>query len=219
MPILINRMAISTSSSEGALGAAGEDSPAEAPTRAFVVAAGGEACAHCGSTLSSDQRYCVVCGERRGRTRFPVAELATMRRQPVVDPATAVPPPRRFTLSGGTTLVTGIATLLLAMGVGVLIGRNGQNQKVAAAPSVITVNGGGGAATTSSLPTTTRGGQGKKPKPVKGPPSKTVIVKAQQQASKVLGGSNLPPPTVKVGQSGSGPGFQGGKFTGNFFGP
>jgi hypothetical protein len=211
-------MAVESSSSEGVRTGGLEAPISEAPTRQFAVFAGGEACANCGSVLSSDQRYCVACGERRGRARFPVADLATPAPLPSAPPPP--PSPRGATWSGGMTLVTGIATLLLAMGVGVLIGRTGQGstQKAAAAPSVITVNGGAAAPSTPTSASGSAGGHAKKAKPVKGLPPKKVIVKAQQQASKVLGGTNLPPPTVKVGQAGSGPGFQGGKFTGNFFG-
>lgn len=198
---------------------------AGAPTQSLVVGAVGDRCVSCGSPMTSDQRYCVACGERRGRARFPIAELAKPAPQ-AVSATVLAPPPRRVTWSGGATLVTGIATLLLALGVGVLIGHSGQSNQHAATPSVITVNGGGGTAsapasgsTLSSTSSTGSTGSKKSLKPAKKLPPKTVIVKAQAQAASVLGGKNLPPATVKVGQKGSGPGFSGGKFTGNFFGP
>jgi hypothetical protein len=54
------------------------------------------------------------------------------------------------------TLIAGIGVLLLAMGVGVLIGRSGSSSAGSTpAPQVITVGGGTGAASTATAPTTT----------------------------------------------------------------
>jgi hypothetical protein len=139
-------------------------------------------------------------------------------------------------MSSGATLVAGVGVLLLAIGLGVLIGHLGKSPapkaSAAASPEVITVQGGGGssaaATTTASTPTSA-------PKHVKSASltkkaqsklkaitaSKAVQQKATQAAGKVLGNSNnLPPPTSTVGSScsNSQAGCQGGKFTGNFFG-
>jgi hypothetical protein len=119
------------------------------------------------------------------------------------------------------------------MGVGVLIGNLGKNNSGgpvrASQPYVVTVNGGGGGATTT--PTATADTQSNSnTKATKGSKSKTksivvtkkVAAKANQAASKVLGASsqNLAPAQVQQGQSCThGAGCQGGKFTGNFFGP
>src|ERR1700760_754947 len=112
--------------------------PADAPTQQFVGATVGDRCAACGTQLATDQKYCVNCGERRGKARFPVGTAA-------VTPAAAAPPPpprttRKQRLSSSTALVAGVGTLLLAMGVGVLIGHtNNGSSKNASAPQVITV--------------------------------------------------------------------------------
>lgn len=145
-------------------------------------------------------------------------------------------------MSSGATLVAGVGVLLLAIGLGVLIGHYGKptstpKSSAAAAPEVITVQGGGGGASAAAASTTTS-----TPTPRSAPPkhvnsasltkksqaklkavtaSKVVQQKATQAAGKVLGNSNnLPPPTSTVGSScsDSQAGCQGGKFTGNFFG-
>jgi hypothetical protein len=144
--------------------------------------------------------------------------------------ATAAPAPRRPRASGGTTLVAGVATLLVALGVGVLIGHESNNNtKTVAASSppvqVVTVGGGastaGTASSTGSTSTSTGATKGGKFHAAK---AKPVTAKTAAQASsasaKVLGGGSakLPPPTVQPGQACSGSGCTGGKFTGNFFG-
>ena len=130
-----------------------DDSPGEQETQSLVSASVGDRCVNCGSSLASDQRYCVVCGERRGAARFTLPATT-----PVVE--TSSPSPRngdggrnRPRVSGGATLVAGVGTLLLAMGVGVLIGHNsgGSTKTVAAAaPKVTVITTGGGTAAPSS---------------------------------------------------------------------
>jgi hypothetical protein len=204
-------------------------------TKPLVSGAIGERCVSCGMPMSSDQRYCVVCGERRGKPRFalpggeagaaPTTEVATV----------SAAPPRVPRASSGTTVVAGVGTLLLAMGVGVLIGRgsadsvNGKTVQ-AAAPTVVTVAGGAGTGTAAAAATATGKGSKKKSKGTNAgkvkkqsasKPTAAQAAKAANAASKVLGSSaaNLPPATVTVGQSGHGPGYsKSGKFTGSFFG-
>jgi hypothetical protein len=153
----------------------------------------------------------------------------------------AARPPRGQRVSSGTTLVAGVGVLLLAIGLGVLIGRlghnNSSNQKASAPPvQVVTVQGGGGgggaaSTATTTTPTHTTAAATTAPKGLTGklktaaenkaPPSKAVQQKATQAAGKVLGSSNnLAPPTQKVGGScsNSQAGCQNKKFTGNFFG-
>jgi hypothetical protein len=136
--------------------------------------------------------------------------------------------------------VAGVGVLLLAIGLGVLIGRLGHNNPPAqkqAPAEVVTVQGGGGAASTASTTASTtqthtathaahaapKGLTGKLKQAAEqtAPPSKAVQQKANQAAGKVLGNNNnLAPPTQKVGgscKSGQA-GCQGNKFTGNFFG-
>jgi hypothetical protein len=192
--------------------------PADAPTRPLIMPTGGEGCMSCGVSLASDQRYCVNCGERRGQARFSVATMAV---QPAAAPVAQARPRR---MGSGTTLIAGVATLLLAMGVGVLIGQSGNNGSTRAAattPPVINVNaGGGGSSATASKPAASTASTGS----LKSPTvhiTKKVAAAAAAAAANVTGGSAPVNPTVTVGQgcSANTAGCQGGKFTGNFFGP
>ncbi|MBV9603812.1 MAG: hypothetical protein JO027_01825 [Solirubrobacterales bacterium] len=211
----------------------GEQPGGDEPTRELpsVPSAGsGDRCSACGTPLAHDQRYCVECGERRGQPRFPVAQPATEVTYTRRTRRVAPPGPSR--VSSGTTLVAGVGVLLLAIGLGVLIGSvaNKNNTTTRAdAPQVITVQGGGSAA--ASAPTTTpttvhvtKKTQAKLNAAAKAtaPPSAAVQKKATQAAGKVLGNSaNLAPPTVTTGGkcSGNQAGCSGGTFNGNFFGP
>jgi len=208
----------------------------DAPTReltAVPAAASGDHCSNCGAPLAHDQRYCVQCGERRGQSTLPKAQPVTEARSSRNRSRPAARPPR---MSSGATLVAGVGVLLLAIGLGVLIGHLGKSPatpKASAGPEVITVQGGGAstaaAATTASTPTSapkhvnsnslTKKAQTKLKATTA---SKTVQKKVTQAAGKVLGNSNnLAPPTATTGSSCSNgqAGCQNGKFTGNFFGP
>lgn len=164
----------------------------------------GEQCAACGAPLARDQRYCVACGERRGKPRLPFMDGRQRQVSPAPAAAAAPPARRRPGASAGTTLVAGVGTLVLAMGVGVLIGRSGGNggggRAAAPAVQVVTVAGAGGGSTDTTATTAARGS------------------KASKGKVKALPRSKLPPPTVTLGQRGSGPGFRRGRFTGDFFG-
>lgn len=199
----------------------------EEPTQQLVAGTVGDRCVSCGAPLGSDQRYCVNCGERRGAARFTLPPAGAAESRP------SSPPPPRSRMpraSSGATLIAGVGTLLLAMGVGVLIGHDTANSgraatQAAAPPTVITVGGGGGASSATSTNGTvanSSGKSGKKTKASKNAPSAAVANKANQAAAKVLGSSagNLPPATVTQGQSGNGAGFnkKTHKFDGSFFG-
>jgi hypothetical protein len=188
----------------------------------LVSGAVGDRCSNCGSPLASDQRYCIECGQRRGKPRFTVANQKTEAAAPK-RPKRSIPRPSG---SNGATLVAGVATLLLAMGVGFEIGHSNAatTKTTAAAPEVITVNSGGGTggtATTASTTHSTSAKQGKTTKATK--QTKVVVQKANNAASKALGTSskNLTNnPTVQQGQSCTGgSGCSNGHFTGQFFGP
>jgi hypothetical protein len=194
----------------------GGPSVGDAPTSELVAAAVSDRCVTCGAPLASDQRYCIECGGRRGKPRFPLTNTASASSAPRA-PRRRLPRPR--TTAGGT-LVAGIGTLLLAMGVGVEIGHNTGSSVTTPAqrqapPEVITVNAGGAA------PTSTTASRVKTPK-VKAKITKKVAAKGSAAAAKTLGASakNLAPPTVKPGgKCTHGAGCQNGTFTGNFFGP
>ena len=144
--------------------AAGE----EAPTESLVAGTVGDRCVNCGASLAADQRYCVNCGERRGAPRFtlPVTAAAAESSEPLqlVEPKRGWR--RRPKPSSGATLVAGVGTLLLALGVGVLIGHGASGTKTVQAgrAQVITVNasggggGGGGKAPSASHAGSSSGG-------------------------------------------------------------
>jgi hypothetical protein len=195
-------------------------SPASAdmPTAAAhptIFASIRDQCSACGAAMASDQRYCVECGQRRGPARVPVTGGLPQRGRD----ATAAPRPRRRPrIPIDSTLIAGIGTLLLAMGIGVLIGRSG-NSTAAKSPrvQVVTVAGGGGAASggaTTGAPAT--------PPAVGSGSSSTKSGGAHSAASATPTSKKpavAPPKTVTVGSAGHGPGYQNGHFTGNFFGP
>ena len=102
----------------------------------------GDTCDVCGSRLAPDQRYCVECGTRRGQPRFTLQPgSGASAAQPGVEPAGGRS--RRGGWTSSTTLLAGIATLLLALGVGVLIGESGSSTPKTGGIHVV-VNGGGG---------------------------------------------------------------------------
>jgi hypothetical protein len=196
----------------------------EAATSELLSGTVGDRCANCQKPLASDQRYCVNCGTRRGKPRFSFESLAAQS-APAEEPE---PKHHRTRISAATTLVAGVATLLLAMGVGVLIGHNSNStQKAAAAPQIITVGGGSGATAAGSTAGNATANLKKSGKIHK---VKKVVVhltaqtkaKAAAAANKVFGnnGGNLVSnPTVQVGGACSGgAGCNNGKFDGNFFG-
>lgn len=195
-------------------------SAAEAPTMVIQTApgTGPDQCAGCGAPLATDQRYCVECGQRRGVPRFtlddpspPAASEGTLARA-----AGPLAPPPAMRLTSGSSLIAGVGTLLLALGIGVLIGRSGTSSSSKAPPvQVVSVAGGGPAAATTTPTAATASAAPAKPIPV---PKSTAA--AQQAVSKIatIKPKAPPPKVVTVGTPGSGPGYQKGKFTGNFFG-
>jgi hypothetical protein len=167
-------------------------------------------CASCGSPLASDQRYCVECGERRGRARVPQLDGIAERNHAA---SAAGSSHRGSRLSVNNTLLAIIGTLLLAMGVGVLIGRTSNGSSSKAPPvRVVTVAGTGAAATEGTAAAQGSGsssGSGGKA----GGPGAHAAAKTPPKHTKV------PLKVVTVGSPGKGPGYQHGHFTGNFFGP
>jgi hypothetical protein len=106
--------------------------------------------------VAADQRYCIECGERRGEPRLPFMDGRTAAQPP--EPVTAypvsgqppagwTPPPPKNKWTSGLALLSTIGILLLAMGVGVLIGNNGDSKTAAQQPVII-----GGGATAAAGP-------------------------------------------------------------------
>lgn len=112
-------------------------------------------CRSCGSPLAVDQRYCLQCGARRAEARLPFLDILAQQvpRGPgdAAAAGPAAPPPGTWfgRMSTNAAAVAGVACLLLALGVGVLIGGLGQDDPAAnATPQVISV----GSAAPASAP-------------------------------------------------------------------
>ncbi len=101
-------------------------------------------CASCGAPLAADQRYCLQCGERLVPISSfllgdsPAAPAAgppsPPSSPPGLEPYREEPARQRAT---ALTLIAGVGVLLLAMGVGVLIGRADAPKQSAAPAQVI----------------------------------------------------------------------------------
>jgi len=181
--------------------------------RASLLSTVRDRCIECGVPLAADQRYCLECGERNGDPRLPIMDRATMAR-----PAVAVAPKSsRVHLTPNATLVAGIATLLLAMGVGVLIGRGGDGSSKSSTPQIIRVPAAAAAGTAAAAMPTADATQSTKKKAAKKKAAKGQTIKVEGTTGKV----RIPKSVVKVGETkGSGPGYdkKSHKFTGEFFG-
>lgn len=176
--------------------------------------------------MVADQRYCLACGRRRGEPRLPFMDAAAYI-EALDSPApreAVAPPPRRRRISPNAALIAGVGTLILAMGLGVMIGRSGGEATTAETPPVQVVRVGGGATPTAarSRPGKAAGTPKAKASGSKGgsvAPEKDPTP-AAEEVLKPTAGVDLPPPTVKPGgkcPAGSA-GCDGGKFTGDFFG-
>ncbi len=183
--------------------------------------------------MAADQRYCLECGHRRGDPRLPFMD-AVVFMDAMKRPRDAAPPPppreRRPRMSANASLIAGVGTLVLAIGVGVLIGRSGDQGSSTAAnttPQVIKVEGGGSGATASTEsskgPSIGGGGSGKSKKAAKAKSEtgSSGTSKAAEEVLKPAGNVKLPPPTTQVGEKcekGTAGCSNNGKFEGNFFG-
>jgi hypothetical protein len=209
---------------------------------------GNECCPTCGARMAPDQRYCLNCGHRRGDPRLPFMDAVVFMESMSAPGAGAPPPPpaeqrSSSRMNANAALIAGVATLVLAIGVGFLIGRSGhENSTQAQAPiKVIEVGGGGGGETEASTATEgSSGGSetaskgGGKESASKGANSGKATNKAKENsqlgahgASKATeevlhteGNVKLAEPEQKVGgacQEGTA-GCNGKEFTGEFFG-
>ena len=200
----------------------------EAPTVQSAAVQSGDHCPSCGAAMASDQRYCLNCGQRRGDPRLPFMDAVVLM-DAVNRPAQTPPSPpkkkKRSGVSPNAALIAGIGTLLLALGIGVLIGRSGHQEvaQTAAAPQVIKVGGSGEGEATPSKAKTTTGGGAANAKTKKQKEAALKAAEAHPAAEEVLHtnpGVKLAPPTVKPGDKceAGAAGCENGKFTGNFFG-
>lgn len=219
------------------------DDPSVVPPA--IGSSASDACPTCGAQMALDQRYCLNCGNRRGDPRLPFMDAVTFMeasKQPPGGAAAAAaappPPPQRSGLSPGTTLIAGIATLILAVGVGVLIGRSGSDSSAPVAsqkPTVIQVGGNSGGGGGEEAETATenngakkeaskgaaksKGGGKKSAAPVE--EGKNGGSKAAQEVLHTAPGVKEAAPEVEVGgkcEQGSAGCSDSGEFNGNFFG-
>jgi hypothetical protein len=88
-----------------------------------------DSCPDCGASMAADQRYCLACGHRRGDPRPPFLDAVSC--MDFADagggPGRTLPPPPSRQGSRGrnsnAALIVGVATLILAVGLGFLVGR------------------------------------------------------------------------------------------------
>jgi hypothetical protein len=102
-------------------------------------------CVSCGAPLAVDQRYCLECGERRSPVNGapfggpPDGDAETQAPRTPAQPSLTTPTGGAGQHGSTPTVLAGVGVLLLAMGVGVLIGRSGATkQTTAPASQVIT---------------------------------------------------------------------------------
>jgi hypothetical protein len=184
--------------------------PSTTPLTPALTSSGREQCPVCACAVAPDQRYCVECGQRLAGAR------PTLMSDPSGSGGAENAPPKgksRFDWGPNATLIAGIATLLLALGVGVIIGHYSASGSPAKKATPIVVTGVGTTGTTGTATeatgatgTTARSGAAASPS------AKASSSKPTQAASKP------PNPTVQLGQKGHGQGYQHGEFTGHFFG-
>lgn len=196
------------------------------PPAPALVKAPGESCPGCGSMIAAGQRYCIDCGERIGDPRLPVMDGRALAQppQPPAPPAPYAaygfppPPAPRSKWSSGTAMLATIALLLLAMGVGVMIGNNGDSK--AAAQQPIVIGGTGTTAATGASDATSADASNSATKGMVGDDGKTSAgVDAEALAKK--NGVKLAPKDVDLGgkcPKGSVGCNDSGEFDGDYFG-
>jgi hypothetical protein len=110
-------------------------------------------CATCGAPFAADQRYCLSCGARRTHARLPFQD-ALVQTTPVGPTGPGGTPPALWYPPASTgpsapTMLAALACVLLAFGVGSLVGGNDD------APQQPVVLGAGAAAPVAAPTTTT----------------------------------------------------------------
>jgi hypothetical protein len=209
------------------------------PGEGLTVGGSGENCPSCGASLAADQRYCLECGHRRGDPRLPfmdaVVFMESVNRPPAPPPPAPPKESRARAISANASLIAGIATLVLAIGVGVLIGRSGDSGAATVAnttPQIIKVGGGevessGGSEATAAKASgagkaESKGKKGKsKQAEEKAETGSSGTSKAAEEVLKPSGDVKLAPPKQQLGgdcEKGTAGCGENGKFDGSFFG-
>jgi len=207
----------------------GDANTSSLPPAPTLVSASGDACPNCGATVAADQRYCIECGERRGDPRLPfmdgrsAIEASSAPAQATPYGAYAYAPPiapnRKW--SSGLAMLATLGLLVLAMGVGVLIGNDGGSSNATAQQPVIIGGAGATAATGASDATAASKDSSSKTAAASssdGDGNTSSGVDAEALAKK--NGVKLAPPTVDLGEKcskGSVGCSDGGEFTGDYF--
>jgi hypothetical protein len=145
-------------------------------------------CLDCSAPMAADQRYCLNCGQRRGAPRVAFPPPAPAELEAAAAPRLPPAPPSVLRPGATGVWVTAVGVLLLAMGVGVLIGRSGTGASArpvrAAAPITVTVpSAGAGAAATATAtpaPAAKQGGKHKSAKTTSASAGKADSQKIQQ---------------------------------------
>jgi hypothetical protein len=189
-----------------------------------AVAIDSDSCGGCGVQLAADQRYCVECGHPRRAARIPILGDAGPPAEPAwADAPSPSPSPSPLRASGrlagwaslpNATAFAAIGALLLAMGVGVLIGRSGRaasTDSAADRTTTVVLSGTGASVAASPTVAPTAAAQGT----TAGAGATSTKKPAAKKAAAV---TTAPVKAVHIGSSGSGPGYTNHKFTGNFFG-
>lgn len=109
-------------------------------------------CGSCGAPMETDQRYCLSCGARRQHARLPFQDGGPSAPVPQVGVTPALWAPPGGTSSGPqtSTLLAALACVLIAFGVGVLVGDDGGGSQ-----QPIVLGGAPAASAAAPVPTTT----------------------------------------------------------------
>ena len=110
---------------------------------AAQVGVPGDACTTCGSALSPDQRYCLSCGTRRSGANLHFQQILAAEaaaQAPAVSTAQAAGGAGTGGAAPRSSMpaLASIACLLLALGVGVLIGKSGSGSASAGTTQAVT---------------------------------------------------------------------------------
>jgi hypothetical protein len=92
-------------------------------------------CPKCDAPLAADQRYCLNCGQRLTEPRVGFEQALGLTPEPPVSTPRAGFWDRR----GPVILFAGVVAIVIALGVGVVIGRGNSPTAVAAKPTIVTV--------------------------------------------------------------------------------
>jgi hypothetical protein len=150
----------------------------------------GEPCASCGAPLAADQRYCLACGARRGASGQPFRAGSAPAPGGITTATSTAETPEAARLRTNLSALGALGCLLLALGIGVLIGRGGADGgTVKPAPAqVITVGGAAPAAATTPAASATTPATSATPKGAKAKPSAAKSTKGSKATNKSIQG-------------------------------